>query len=126
MSKKVFEHLRKSHLARAAFHQTLAEAHAAHADGEQREFHKAAAKLHTAAGARAVELADEAEECMKAADSDFEKRFDELRPTGVSGITPDVPGRARIVPRFGQQAIADTPPVEKTFEKILAMPDADE
>jgi hypothetical protein len=44
----------------------------------------------------------EADKCSKMIESDFEKRSNQLVPTGVSGVTPGV----RAVPRPGQQPIA--------------------
>jgi hypothetical protein len=65
---------------------------------------------------------DLGEHCIamcKALEADgLEKRGDELQPTRISAVTPDVPTGVRPVFRIGQREFGDAPLVAQAFERI--------
>jgi hypothetical protein len=86
------------------------------------EFHKAS-QAHTALAESCIEASKALKESHKAAGMDGD--LDDLMPSPISRVAPDLPGTLRRVYRPGQQEIHSAD-VSREFKKLVSVEDREE
>lgn len=114
----------KGHELRAQLFQSLQKADGQDAHKKLAEIHERDAALHAEYASHHERMAQlhkkAAELCAKAIDVvDLSKRGNELQPSPVSRVTPDIPN-LRAVPRIGAAPIPK-PNVPQEFEKVFSV-----
>jgi hypothetical protein len=137
VAKKFFTAAADTCLSKSKHHGAMAKAHGVtmeeyEKDSPEHAFHKTAKALNEGQAEDWAGMAQTCAECAKDVGAEMMSHkaagmgddLDELEPSPISRVTPDVP-HVRAVPRFGQR-IPENVPVDPVFEKVFGAQGTDE